>query len=226
MTRTELLAHVQEYQRRRCGPEGKSLPFEDHMTVMMSCFGATNEEAGQRCKELFTPTAADLQGVRGRMCPCIFDYGQDSMWRGTPSNPLIGKLARSIISSGFRGASVIESRTLDLKASEDMPDVVSFHLLLGDGSARAVAACLVWTLLVKFVESMPRGDRTIVNLVLSLLDINVNFELHGDGSRKQALIAQAALQNQAAAVQPCSTLQWISGSAWRLISRVSKLVST
>ena len=209
MTRTELLTHVQEYQRRRCGPEGKNLLFEDHMTVMISCFGATNEEAGHRCQELFTPIAADLHGVKGRMCPCIFDYGHESMWRGTPSNPLIGKLARSIISSGFRGASVIESRTLDLMASEDMPDVVSFHLLLGDGSARAVAACLVWSLLVNFVESMPREDPTLVSLVASLLDINVNFELDGDGSRKHALIAQAALQNQAAAVQPCSTLQWI-----------------
>ena len=87
--------------------------------------------------------------------------------------------------------------------------MVSCVLLLGDGSARATTACLVWMLLVKLVESMPCSEPTIVSLVASLLDINVNFELHGDGSSKQALVAQAALQNQAAVVQPCSTLQWI-----------------
>jgi hypothetical protein len=57
---------------------------------------------------------------------------------------------------------------------------------------------------------MPCSNPAVVSLVASLLDLNVHFELHGDGSRKCALIAQAALQNQAAAVQPCSTMQWIS----------------
>ena len=56
---------------------------------------------------------------------------------------------------------------------------------------------------------MPCYEPNIVSLITSLLDISVNFELHGDGSSTQALVAQAALQNQAAAVQPCSTLQWI-----------------
>ena len=209
--RTAMLGYVQEYQRFRSGPGGKGKLLDDHMTVFTTCFGASREEAEKQCRQLFTPTAAGeaLQGIRSGMCPSNFNYEKESMWHGTPSNPLIGKLARSIISSGFRSAGVIESRTLELQASEDMPDLVSFHLLLGDGSARATAACLVWTLLVKFVDQMPCDDPTIVNFVASLIDISVNFEVHGDGSRKHALIAQAALQNQAAAVQPCSTLQWI-----------------
>jgi len=212
MQRTELLSLVQEYQRSRSGPAGKDKLIEDHLMVMTTCFGASKAEATDRCKVLFSPTPPGelVQGIRPLMSPCIFSYERASMWRGTPSNPVIGKLARSIISSGFRASSVIESRTLDLNASEDMPDFVSFHLLLGDGSARATAACLVWILLLKFIDVMPCSNPAVVSLVASLLDLNVHFELHGDGSRKCALIAQAALQNQAAAVQPCSTMQWIS----------------
>ena len=211
MQRSELLGKVQKYQEDRSGPAGRDRLLDEHVQVMVAGFGCTEAEAADRCKVLFAPSAHgdSIRGVRKNMCPSIFSYSKTSMWRGTPSNPLIGKLARSIISSGFRSSSVIESRTLELAASESMPDMVSFLLLLGDGSARATAACIVWMLLVKFVDSMPCNEPNIVSLITSLLDISVNFELHGDGSSTQALVAQAALQNQAAAVQPCSTLQWI-----------------
>ena len=209
--RKSLLGIAQDYENTCKGPSGKDKFVDDHVRVLCATLGYTESDAVTRVRSLYEPgdPTATLQGVRSNFSPFIFTYVKESMWRGTPGNPLIAKLMRSIISSGFRGNSVVESRTLHLRASEDMPDMVSFHLLLGDGSARATAACLVWTLLVKMVDSIPCAEPVVSNIVASLLDIKVNFEVYGDGSSKQALLAQVALQNQAAAVQPCSTLQWI-----------------
>ena len=209
--RKSLLSIAQEYENTRKGPLGKDMLINDHVRVMCASFGITELDATVRAKDMYQPTDAGItmEGVKSNFGPCIFTYANESMWRGTPGNPLVAKLMRSIVSSGFRGTSVVESRTLHLRPSEDMPNMVSFHLLLGDGSARATAACLVWTLLVKMVDSIPCDEPVVSNMIASLLDIKVNFQVYGDGSSKQTLVAQAALQNQAAAVQPCSTLQWI-----------------
>ena len=129
------------------------------------------------------------------------------MWRGTPPNANVRKIARNIVVRGFGQDSIIASRTLDMKI-DGRPDV-SFHLLLGDGSARAVAACIVWALLVRSKDNIPAGDIFVEKLVMSLLTITVNFELHGTGTPKEALLAQCSRQNQAAAVQPVQTLQWV-----------------
>ena len=47
-------------------------------------------------------------------------------------------------------------------------------------------------------------------LVSSLLDMEVNIEVHGDGSKKAQLVAQAARQTQAAQAWPCSTMEWLT----------------
>ena len=100
-------------------------------------------------------------------------------------------------------------RTLDL-TSVPGSDEVSFHLLLGDGSARAVSACVVFMAIMRSLASMPRAEPSVEHLVRSLMSMTVSFELHGSGSNKESLLAQCSRQNQAAAVQPVSTLQWIS----------------
>lgn len=89
-------------------------------------------------------------------------------------------------------------------------DVVICRLLFGDGSARGVAAMIIWILLLSNPDSWPSGDASVEDLVLSLLQIPTNFEEHGDGSERAKLIAQAARQNQLAQVLPVSTLEWLS----------------
>ena len=206
--RKPLLSMCQDYERERSGPDGKDKLIADHVAVLTQCFGLTEEEAAGKVQTIFAPRQEDLHGVHRQRSPCSFSFQPESMWRGTPSNPQVAKFARSMLLTGYRSGSVIESRTLR-KAVPDMPDLATFGLRLGDGSQRVVAACVAWILLTQHCPAMPRCEPSIGKIVESLLDIPVNFEHHGDGSDKQVRIAQAARQNQAAQTLPVSTLQWI-----------------
>ena len=84
-----------------------------------------------------------------------------------------------------------------------------FRLLFGDGSARGVAAMVVWALIVKNMDVLS-ADPAVEDMVLSVLRLNTNFEEHGDGSDRARLVAQAARQNQFAAVLPVNTIEWLS----------------
>ena len=143
----------------------------------------------------------EIIGLR-LISPLNFSYKPESLWRGEPSNHTIRKLARSIVVSSFRSDSVVSSRTLRVSGEP-------FSLALGDGSARAVAATIVWILVAKRKAELSPDDFSMQKLVWSLSGINVNFERHGAGTPKDCLIAQVSRQNQAAAVQPVSTVQWL-----------------
>jgi hypothetical protein len=203
--RTSMLSLVQEYQALVGGPDNIMALKEMHTKVLCKV-GKANVEAEQMVASMFAAHEGDVLGVK-KLPPAMFSYTNASMWRGTPSNAAVRKLARSIISSGFRQDSIIASRTLDLMVPDSQE--VSFHLLLGDGSSRAVAACLVWMMLCKFVDKIPGGVPEVEQLVLSLLHLSVSFERHGAGTPKEALLAQASRQNQAAAVLPVHTLSWV-----------------
>ena len=200
--RTPMLTIMQQYEQKNMGTDNKERFLGDHAKVIEAAFGGDEADAQVQAAELYAPRG-EVTGVHGGFAPCIFSYKDESMWRKAPANPVVMKLAKSIISTGFRATSVIESRTLVIN------DEVRFSLLLGDGSARALAAGLVWTLLVKHVSAIPCQTEPVQSMVTSLLNINVNFEAHGDGSGQQALVVQAVRQAQAAAVLPCNTLHWV-----------------
>lgn len=200
--RKPMLTIMQEYAQKNMGTDNKERFLADHAKVIEAAFGGDEADAQLQATELYAPRG-EVSGVHGGFAPCIFSFKDESMWRKAPANPTVVKLAKSIISTGFRATSVIESRTLEIK------DEVSFTLLLGDGSARALAAGLVWMLLVKHSNAIPCQTEPVRNMVASLLNIHVNFEAHGDGSSQQALVVQAVRQAQAAAVLPCNTLHWV-----------------
>ncbi len=139
--------------------------------------------------------------------PFLVSYRNDSLWHGPPANCTVRKLAKSMIGPGFREDSCIASRTLDLNAAEGSGDQVNFHLLLGDGCSRAIAACLVWKMLSENVDEIPFHGPVVSKVILSLLCMQVNFERHGTGTPREALVAQASRQNQAAAVLPVNSIQ-------------------
>ena len=199
--RRPVLAMVQEYETHHAG--NKEGLISDHAKVIEAAFGEDEVLASERASALFKPRGA-LSGVHSGFPVSIFCFKDESMWRKTPANPIVLKLAKSIISTGFRATSVIESRTLNIDG-----DQVSFTLLLGDGSARAVAAAWVWMLLAEHVSQIPCRTEPVSSMIASLLDLRVNFEVHGDGSAQQALVVQAVRQAQAAAVLPCNTLHWV-----------------
>lgn len=199
--RAPMLCVMQAYQQAKAGPANMESMLDDHAKVIEQTFGVDDATACARAAALFK-ARGEVSGVLDGFSPCIFSFHNESMWRKAPANPIVLKLAKSIISTGFRATSVIESRTLNI-------DEVGFNLLLGDGSARAVAAGLVWTLLVQHVSSIPCQTEPVQSMVASLLDLHVNFESHGDGSDQQALVVQAVRQAQAAAVLPCNTFHWV-----------------
>jgi hypothetical protein len=207
LERTSVLEDVRAYEAKFRGLEQMGALKESHVAVLQA-MGMTVEEAEHFAATLFEGQEQDIAGIR-HMCPSMFAFGELSLWRGFPSNGNVRKLAKSIVTSGFQQDSVIATRTLDLLAPVGGNNQVSFHLLLGDGSARAVAACLVWLLLTENVARIPRMEPMIDKMIRSLLCMQVSFERHGSGTPREALVAQASRQNQKAAVQPVHTLQWI-----------------
>jgi hypothetical protein len=207
LARTSVLMDVRAYETTFAGMEQMGALTESHEAVLQA-MGMPHAEAKHFTETLFEGQQQDIEGIR-HMCPSMFSFGDLSLWRGFPSNGNVRKLAKSIVCSGFRQDSVIASRTLDLLAPEGGNNRVSFHLLLGDGSARAVAACLVWLLLTQNLAHIPRVEPIVDKMIRSLLMMQVSFERHGSGTPREALVAQASRQNQMAAVQPVHTLQWI-----------------
>ena len=205
--RSSMVEEVRAYESQYRGSDQMNKLKDIHLTVL-TAMGKTELEADTITASLFEGKAGDLNGVH-HLCPSMFAFGDASLWRGKPPNGTIRKLAKSIISSGFRQDSVISSRTLDITAPEGANNLVSFHLKLGDGASRALAACLVWKITTQHVGRIPQAEPAIEAMILSLLSMTVSFERHGTGSPREALVAQVSRQNQAAAVAPVSTFQWI-----------------
>ena len=156
--------------------------------------GDTRFDAVAWSKHLLKPETDQIRGIR-ETCIVQWSFDDLSMWRGPPDNARILKIAKSIICGKFRRDSVIASRTLDMsKAVDAQDDLIIGRLLFGDGSARGVAAMIVWVLILKNIDSLS-VDSAMEDLVMSVLRIPTNFEEHGDGSAKANLVAQAARQN-------------------------------
>lgn len=231
----EFEAIFDEYQDKRqplstflCDYEDK---YRDDIDALKDSVKSKLEDVGYQAefidahlKTTFPEATLEVIGMR-TISPMHFSFKPDSLWRGYPSNHTVRKLARSIIVSGFRSDSVVSSRTLSFSGKP-------FCLSLGDGSARLIAAAIVWKLLSDTV--LRADDEGMQNLVYSLSAVHVNFEKHGTGTAKECLIAQASRQNQAAAVLPVSTMQWISmirtfigqpiGSNFKSTSQVSQVL--
>ena len=196
------LAHA--YMMNKSGPDMVADACDLYQKVTMCSLA----EAQHFVQHALAPTVGEVTGLR-TTTPMHWSYDRASMWRGDPDNRRVLKLARSIISSGFSATDgAIASRTLSLSAQPG-EEIVRVSLLFGDGSARGVAACSVWMLLMQHKDTIPARDEQISSMVLSLMAMPTNFERHGSGTPQECLIAQAARQNAKAAVLPVSTLQWI-----------------
>ncbi len=181
---------------------------QDIAKVKEQVSGITNEDAMAYATSLLKPGEPKTLGL---LHTSVFHwmYTEESFWRGVPDNKRVLRLAKSMIASSFRADSPISSRTLDLSAKEGDEGILCFRLLFGDGSARGLAAWVVWMLILRRLQELPTKDPAMEKLLHSILNIPTNFELHGDGSKQALLLAQAARQNQHAQVLPVDTMQWI-----------------
>ena len=126
------------------------------------------DEAQHFVRRALAPTDGEVTGLRNTT-PMHWSYDRASMWSGDPDNRRLLKLGRINISSGFSASDgAIASRTLSLIAQPG-EEVVRVSLLFGDGSARGVAACSVWMLLIKHRDTIPADYERISSLFLSLM---------------------------------------------------------
>jgi len=181
-----------------------------HMvSAKMAIHSVAEDEARRWVQDLLQPR----ETAPGIHATCIVQWrlDEESMWRGPPDNARVLRLAGCIIKSGFRKDSCIISRTHNVSATaaQGEPNIVTFGLLFGNGSARGIAASVVWSLVLRRITEIPPKNCAVEHLITSLWAIPTMFELHGVGSDMAALVAQAVYQNQCQTGQPVSTLDWI-----------------
>ncbi len=203
--RESMLSLAQDYENsKRCNMEGL---LSDVGTVLSIVDQLTDAEVSSKLDATLAPLQGKTDGLH-KTSALSWSYDDESMWRGPPENRRVMRLARAIVTTGFRPDSVISSRTLEVSTGEGKH--VAFQLHFGDGSARGVSACIVWLLLLKNIEHIPTRDPNVSHMVNSLFNITTMFERVGAGDAKSMLVTQAARQNQAAQVQPVNTFQWLS----------------
>jgi hypothetical protein len=181
------------YLLQPAAPQDEEAAMRQFTGVWCQVFGTSPEVAEAAGLERMAPGPATASGTL-TTTPLSWRYDDESLWRGPPDNRKVIKLARSIVITGFRQSDPLTSRTLDLspRAGEGGgPDILSGRLLFGDGSARGLAAFLVWQLLWKKGTNLPTGDAALVGVVESLVAMPTVFELHGDGSKRAMAVAQA-----------------------------------
>ena len=66
------------------------------------------------------------------MCILSWSFTDESLWRGLTDNKKIIRLARSMLTTGFRQDEPINSRTFDLTAADG---VLAAKIFFGDGQA-------------------------------------------------------------------------------------------
>ena len=126
--------------------------------------------------------------------PLSWSYADESLWRGLSDNKKIIRLARSMITSGYRQDEPINCRTSDLTA---LDGVLAGKLLFGDGQARGLAARLAFHFLLNTVRTSQdslMGDPEIMRIMQGLLLIPTVIST-GGSTGEDLIIAQAVRQN-------------------------------
>ena len=140
--------------------------------------------------------------------PLSWSYAHESLWRGLSDNKKIIRLARSMITRGYRLDEPINCRTSDLTASDG---VLAGKLLFGDGQARGLAARLAFHSLLNTVRTSQdslMGDPEIMRIMQGLLLIPTVIST-GGSTGEDLIIAQAVRQNVKASMQlPMNAMEW------------------
>ena len=140
--------------------------------------------------------------------PLSWSYADESLWRGLSDNKKIIRLARSMITSGYRQDEPINCRTSDLTA---LDGVLAGKLLFGDGQARGLAARLAFHFLMNTVRTSQdslMGDPEIMRIMQGLILIPTVIST-GGSTGEDLIVAQAVRQNVKAAMQlPMNAMEW------------------
>ena len=163
--------------------------------------------ASERARVILQPGDPNFEGTR-TTCPLSWSYADESLWRGLSDNKKIIRLARSMITSGYRQDEPINCRTSDLTA---LDGVLAGKLLFGDGQARGLAARLAFHFLLNTVRTSQdslMGDPEIMRIMQGLILIPTVIST-GGSIGEDLIVAQAVRQNVKAAMQlPMNAMEW------------------
>jgi hypothetical protein len=96
-------------------------------------------KAHVRAQQVLAAGPPDFTGTRP-VCILSWSFEDESLWRGLSDNKNI-RLARSMVTTGYRQDEPINSRTFDLSAPDG---ILAGKLLFGDGQARGLAVRLAF----------------------------------------------------------------------------------
>ena len=171
-------------------------------------FHLSEEEASKRAKELLQAGPPTFEGARST-CILSFSFEDASLWRGMTDNKKIIRLARSMLTSGYRTDEPINCRTFDLRSADD---VLAAQIYFGDGQARGLAARLAFQFLMNAVrtsENSLMGDPEAARIMESLIVIPTVFAKSGEGGYEDNVVSQAVRQNVKASMQlPLNSIEW------------------
>ena len=188
-------------------PTGAEAISECSYAVRMA-FNVQEDEAFGRAQVILEPGDADFTGSRDT-CILSWSFEDQSLWRGLSDNKKLVRLARNMVTAGFKRDEPILSRSFDLRSDDG---VLAAKLLFGDGQARGLAARLAWQFLLNLMRSRGdqlMGDPEIMRIMQSLLFIPTVFERSGESSSEDLMVAQAVRQNMKAQMTlPLNTLEW------------------
>ena len=168
----------------------------------------TPDAAYEKAREILAPGVAIFEGTLFT-CPLSWSYADESLWRGLSDNKKIVRLARSMVTTGYRQDEPINSRTFDLTAADG---VLAGKLLFGDGQARGLAARLAFQFVLNAVRQSSDGlwgDPEVMRIMQSLIQIPTVFASSTGCSGDDLVVAQAVRQNVKAAMQlPMNAMEW------------------
>ena len=161
-----------------------------------------------RAQKILEAGPPDFTGTRP-VCILSWSFEDESLWRGLSDNKKIIRLARSMVTTGYRQDEPINSRTFDLSAPDG---ILAGKLLFGDGQASGLAVRLAFQFLVNLVRQSPDsliGDPELMRIMQGLIQVPTVFTKSGESTTEDLIVAQAVRQNVKAAMQlPMNTMEW------------------
>ena len=103
-------------------------------------YDLTYDEAHVRAQKILEAAPPDFTGTQP-VCILSWSFEDESLWRGLSDNKKNIRLARSMVTSGYRQDEPINSRTFDLS---DPDGILAGKLLFGAGQARGLAVLLAF----------------------------------------------------------------------------------
>lgn len=184
---------------------GKRDALGELTAMRMACYDETEEVAAQASHLLLAQCAKTEEQLR-KVTVYSFTYAEDSFWRGIPPARLLVRLAKSMVSTGYRANEPLASRTAEVVPDSEGRVVDS--LLFGDGAARGLAARLVWNLMLQNRDLLV-ASAALQGVAKSFMSIPCTFTVFGEGTADEQLVACIAIQNQRAEATTVSTMEWI-----------------